>query len=66
MNVLTTTPGDKHNFLSGTSLSSATIAGILTLATGKSGGIEIDKLPPFKGDLCKWEEELLKLSLCEK
>jgi hypothetical protein len=66
MNVLTTTPGDKHNFLNGTSLSSATIAGILTLATGKSGGIEIDKLPPFKGDLCKWEEELLKLSLCEK
>jgi hypothetical protein len=66
MNVLTTTPGDKHNFLNGTSLSSATIAGILTLATGKSGSVEIDKLPPFKGDLCKWEEELLKLSICEK
>ena len=66
VNVLTTTPGDKHNFLNGTSLSSATIAGILTLATGKSGSVEIDKLPPFKGDLCKWEEELLKLSICEK
>jgi hypothetical protein len=65
-NVLTTVPGDKHNFLTGTSLSSATIAGILTLATGKSGSVEIDKLPPFKGDLCKWEEELLKLSICEK
>lgn len=65
-NVLTTIPGDKHNFLSGTSLSSATIAGILTLAAGRKGGIEIDKMPPFKGDLCKWEEELLKLSLCEK
>jgi len=66
MNVLTTTPGDKHNFLSGTSLSSATIAGILTLAAGKDGGIDKEKIPPFKGDLCKWEEELLKLSLCEK
>jgi hypothetical protein len=65
-NILTTTPGDKHNFLNGTSLSSATIAGILTLATEKSGSVEIDKLPPFKGDLCKWEEELLKLSICEK
>jgi hypothetical protein len=66
INVLTTIPGDKHNFLNGTSLSSATIAGILTLATGKMGRIEIDKMPPFKGDLCKWEEELLKLSICEK
>lgn len=65
-NILTTVPGDKHNFLTGTSLSSATIAGILTLAAGKLGGVEIDKLPPFKGDLCKWEEELLKLPLCEK
>jgi hypothetical protein len=65
-NILTTTPGDKHNFLTGTSLSSATIAGILTLAIGKEGSIERDKIPPFKGDLCKWEEELLKLSICEK
>ena len=65
-NVLTTTPGDKHNFLSGTSLSSAIISGILTLAAGKDGSIDKEKLPPFKGDLCKWEEELLKLPLCEK
>jgi hypothetical protein len=65
-NILTTTPGGKHNFLSGTSLSSATVAGILTLATGKDGSIDKDKLPPFKGDLCKWEAELFKLPLCEK
>jgi hypothetical protein len=65
-NILTTIPGDKHNFLNGTSLSSAAIAGILTLATAKDGDINKEKLPPFKGDLCKWEEELLKLSLCEK
>jgi hypothetical protein len=65
-NVLTTVPGDKHNFLTGTSLSSATISGILTLATGKDGSIDKENLPPFKGDLCKWEEELLKLPLCNK
>jgi hypothetical protein len=65
-NILTTVPGNKHNFLSGTSLSSATVAGILTLATGKEGSLDKDKIPPFKGNLCKWEEELLSLPLCEK
>jgi len=65
-NILTTVPGDKHNFLSGTSLSSATITGVLTLATGKEGSLNKDRIPPFKGNLCKWEEELLKLPLCEK
>jgi hypothetical protein len=63
-NILTTIPGDKHNFLNGTSLSSATIAGILTLATGKTDGIDLDRVPVFKGDLCKWEEELLKILIC--
>jgi hypothetical protein len=65
-NILTTIPGDKHNFLSGTSLSSAAVAGLLTLASGKEGGIEREKIPAFKGDLCKWEEELLKLPICQK
>jgi len=36
------------------------------LATGKDGSFDKEKLPPFKGDLCKWEEELLKLPICEK
>lgn len=66
LNILTTIPGDKHNFLSGTSLSSATVTGLLTLATEKEGTLNKENLPPFKGDLCKWEEELLKLPLCEK
>lgn len=65
-NILTTIPGDKHNFLNGTSLSSATISGLLILATEKEGRIEKDQLPLFRGDLCKWEEDLLKLPLCEK
>jgi hypothetical protein len=63
-NVLTTIPRDKHNFLSGTSMSSATVAGILVIAIEKSGFVAKDKIPPFRGDICKWEEELLKLLLC--
>jgi hypothetical protein len=63
-NVLTTVPKDKHNFLSGTSISSAAVTGILAIATGKEVDIEKDKIPPFRGDICKWEEELLKLLIC--
>jgi len=65
-NLLTTFPENKHNFLSGTSLSSATITGILTLAVGKDKALVKDKIPPFKGYICKWEEDLLNLPLCEK
>ncbi|MFQ5901284.1 MAG: S8 family serine peptidase [Thermodesulfobacteriota bacterium] len=64
-NLFTTTTENKHNFLSGTSMSSATVAGILAVAIGKDGAVEIDKLPAFKGDICRWEEELLGVSLCE-
>jgi len=63
-NVLTTVPKDKHNFLSGTSISSAAVTGILAVATGKDVDIEKDRIPPFRGDICKWEEELLKLLIC--
>ena len=63
-NVLTTVPKDKHNFLSGTSMSSAAIAGILAIAIEKNGRVEKEKLPLFLGDVCKWEEELLKLLIC--
>ncbi len=64
INVLTTVPRDKHNFLSGTSMSSAVVAGILVIAIEKSGVLEKGKIPPFRGDICKWEEELLKLLIC--
>jgi subtilisin family serine protease len=63
-NVLTTVPKDKHNFLSGTSISSAAVTGILAIATGKDVDIEKDKIPPFHGNICKWEEDLLKLLIC--
>ncbi|MEF9437799.1 MAG: S8 family serine peptidase [Candidatus Mariimomonas ferrooxydans] len=64
-NVFTTIPRNRHNFLSGTSMSSATIAGIFALAIGKNGVMEIDKIPVFNGDICRWVEELLKISICE-
>jgi hypothetical protein len=64
-NVFTTVPGDKHNFLSGTSISSAVVTGLLAVAHGKNGGVRIDDLPVYNGDHCRWEESLLNISLCE-
>lgn len=66
VNIITTVPDNKHNFLSGTSMSSAYISGILALALEKDKGINKQKLPVYKGDICKWEEELLKIEVCGK
>jgi subtilisin family serine protease len=66
VNIITTFPDNRHNFLSGTSLSSAYISGILALAIEKDSGNNNPRLPEYKGDICKWEEELLKISICEE
>lgn len=66
VNIITAVPGSKHNFMSGTSLSSAYISGLLALALEKDRTLTKQKLPIYRGDICKWEEELLKISLCEK
>jgi len=66
VNIITTVPDNKHNFLSGTSMSSAYISGILALALEKDKNITKQKLPAYKGDICKWEEELLKITVCKK
>jgi hypothetical protein len=63
-NVMTTIPGDKHNFLTGTSMASACVTGMIAVAAEKNGKIDKDQLPRFQGDICKWEEELLKFSIC--
>jgi len=63
-NIFTTFPNNKHNFLSGTSLSSAYISGLLALYVEKSKNSN-HNLPQFKGDICKWEEELFGISLCD-
>ncbi len=64
-NVFTTIPRDRHNFLSGTSMSSATVSGIFALAIGKNGAVERDKIPSFNGDICRWMGELLNISICK-
>ena len=66
LNILTTIPGNKHNFMNGTSLSSAYISGILALAVEKDKSISKKTLPLYQGNICKWEEELLKIKICEK
>jgi hypothetical protein len=63
-NVLTTVPADKYNFLTGTSMASACVTGMIAVAADINGNIDKDQLPRFQGDICKWEEELLKFSIC--
>ena len=65
-NVFTTVPGDKHNFISGTSMSAAVVTGLLAVAYEKNGGIRRENLPVYNGDHCRWGESLLNLALCEE
>jgi subtilisin len=64
VNVFTTVPGDRYNFLSGTSMASASVTGLLALAAEKDGSLAAASLPAFQGDVCKWEEALLQMPLC--
>ncbi len=66
VNVFTTIPNNRHNFLNGTSMSSAIISGILALAVEKNHRININKLPKFNGDICRWAEKVLRVSMCGK
>jgi len=66
LNILTTFPSNKHNFINGTSISSAYISGILALAVEKDKSVSKKTLPLYQGDICRWEEELLKITICEK
>lgn len=66
VNILTTVPVNKYNFMHGTSMSAAYISGVLAAAREKHPGFTKDTLPAFKGDICAWEEKLLHLSLCGK
>jgi hypothetical protein len=52
--------------MTGTSFASAYISGILALALEKDKSINKQSLAAYKGDICKWEEELLKIKICEK
>lgn len=58
-------PNNKHNFMRGTSMSSAYMNGILAFALEKDKSINKQKLSVYKGDIGKWEKELLKIKICE-
>lgn len=64
--VLTTVPGNKYNFMSGTSISSAVIAGLLADAGEKNPFLQKGALPARDTDVCRWTESLLTISLCRK
>jgi hypothetical protein len=63
-NIFTTIPGSAHNFINGTSVSAAIVTGILAVAKEKNKHLGIGTLPAYDSDLCRWQEQLLNLSLC--
>ncbi|MCP3900769.1 MAG: S8 family serine peptidase [Desulfobacteraceae bacterium] len=58
-NLFSTIPNNKHNFLSGTSLSSAVVSGILALAHEKNKDMIVSQLKLFDGDINKWVNKYL-------
>ena len=63
-NILTTVPGGRHNFMSGTSLSAAIVSGLLATAKEKNRYLNLKAIPPYDGDLCRWQERLINQSIC--
>jgi hypothetical protein len=62
-NVISSVPGNRYNFLSGTSLSSAIVAGLLALRLEQRPLTTAD-LPARNPNLCAWAERLTTVSLC--
>ncbi|GAB6094087.1 hypothetical protein JCM14469_03390 [Desulfatiferula olefinivorans] len=65
VNVFTATPGNSHNFMTGTSLSSAIVSGILALAAERGTSIRIKDLPSYEGSIQRWQATLLELPVCD-
>lgn len=62
--VFTTVSGGKHNFLNGTSMSSAIASGIVSLALSQSAATELN-LNQNSVDFCVWVNGLLKFEACK-
>jgi Subtilase family len=58
-NLFSTIPNNKHNFLSGTSLSSAVVSGLLALAREKNHDMMAKRMQTFDGDINKWANKYL-------
>lgn len=63
--IFTTTPGKRHNFLSGTSISAAIVSGILAVAKEKNRFLGMSTLPEFEDDICGWQEQLIHRPVCQ-
>ena len=64
VDILTTVPGNRHRFLSGTSIASAVVTGLLTNAIEKHGRQMSRQLPPGDSDLCQWAQSLIGEQFC--
>ena len=64
-NLFTTVPSGRYNFMSGTSLSAAIVSGLLAVAKGKNRYLGLKTIPPYGGDLCRWQEKLINQSFCK-
>lgn len=58
-NFFSTIPNNKYNFLSGTSLSSAVVSGLLALAYEKNKDMITKRLQSFDGDINQWVNKYL-------
>jgi subtilisin family serine protease len=66
-NIFTTLPGNKYNFMTGTSFSSAIVAGVLALGIENNPGLSVDNLPERNTDFCAWVERLLNIkAICRQ
>jgi len=63
-NLLTTIPGNRHNVLSGASLASAVVAGVLVLAVETQPETPVPRMPAGSSAFCPWAEKVMGLSFC--
>jgi hypothetical protein len=64
-NIFATIPEGRFNFLTGTSMSSAIVAGILALAVEQNPGLHQKDILPFEGNACQWLRTLMDVNVCD-
>ncbi len=62
--IFSTVSGGRHNFLNGTSMSSAIVSGIIALALPQSSEHALT-LKPQQREFCSWVNQLLKTDSCK-
>ena len=64
-NIFATIPEGRFNFLTGTSMSSAIVAGILALAAEQNPDLQQKDIRPFDGNACQWLRTLMDVNVCD-